>query len=166
MSYILIQFLAIILQHKQNISITIKNIFIIAQHLRTPPLDYQNYILLSFCPSYHLVTTCPILSAPKISCSPGNDGPGDTCTFTCDDVFELKGTESRICQDDLIWSGFDDTFCLGKFAICDQSLENQPLCCTENNYNFKFGVVLDRKCFSYFVILSIKIISGYNFNFK
>jgi len=67
------------------------------------------------------VTTCPILSAPEngqISCSPGNDSPGDTCTFTCDDGFQLEGTESRTCQDDLTWTGFDDdTFCLGQCII-------------------------------------------------
>ncbi|XP_065905187.1 sushi, von Willebrand factor type A, EGF and pentraxin domain-containing protein 1-like [Dysidea avara] len=66
------------------------------------------------------VTTCLVLSAPdngQISCSPGNDSPGDTCTFTCDDGFEISGTQSRTCQDDLTWSGFDDTYCLGCFDI-------------------------------------------------
>ena len=76
---------------------------------------------LIYVASYHLsiplVTTCPILSAPgdgQISCSPGNDSPGDTCTLTCDDGFVIEGTQSRTCQDDLTWSGFDDTYCLGK----------------------------------------------------
>ena len=63
-----------------------------------------------------LVTTCPVLSTPdngQISCSPGNDSPGDTCTLTCDDGFEISGTESRTCQDDGTWNGADDTLCLG-----------------------------------------------------
>ena len=66
------------------------------------------------------VTTCPVLSAPdngQISCSPGNDSPGDTCTFTCDDGFQLEGTMSRTCQDDGTWDGEDDTVCLGKCQI-------------------------------------------------
>jgi len=43
-----------------------------------------------------------------IDCSLGGDGeanPGDTCTFTCDDGFELDGSDSRTCRDDGSWSG-------------------------------------------------------------
>ena len=61
-----------------------------------------------------LVITCLVLSAPddgQISCSPGNDSPGDTCTFTCDDGFKISGTQSRTCQDDGTWNGADDTVC-------------------------------------------------------
>ena len=64
-----------------------------------------------------VVITCPILSAPdngQISCSPGNDSPGNTCTFTCDDGFEISGTQSRTCQDDGTWNGADDTACTGE----------------------------------------------------
>ena len=67
--------------------------------------------------SVPLVITCPVLSAPdngQISCSPGNDNPGDTCTFTCDDGFEISGTESRTCQNDGTWNGADDTACISK----------------------------------------------------
>jgi len=64
-----------------------------------------------------IVITCPVLTAPdngQISCSPGNDSPGDTCTFTCDDGFEISGTQSRACQDDGTWNGEDDTVCTRK----------------------------------------------------
>ena len=64
-----------------------------------------------------LVITCLVLSAPEngmISCSPGNDSPGDTCTLTCDDGFEISGTQSRTCQDDGTWNGVDDTVCTGE----------------------------------------------------
>ena len=63
-----------------------------------------------------LVTRCPVLTAPdngSISCSPGNDSPGDTCTFTCDDRFKLSGTDRRTCQDDGSWDGANDIQCLG-----------------------------------------------------
>jgi len=62
----------------------------------------------------HIVVVCPVLSAPdngQISCSPGNDSPGDICTFNCDDGFEISGTQSRTCQDDGTWNGADDTVC-------------------------------------------------------
>jgi len=42
-----------------------------------------------------------------ISCT-GND-VGDTCTITCDDGFELSGSDTRTCQDDGTWSGTDAT---------------------------------------------------------
>jgi len=55
-----------------------------------------------------IVVQCPVLTAPDngmISCT-GN-GVGDTCTVTCDDGFELSGSETRTCQDDGSWSGTD-----------------------------------------------------------
>ncbi|XP_065905188.1 P-selectin-like [Dysidea avara] len=61
------------------------------------------------------VVTCPPLTAPDngdIDCSLGGDGeanPGDTCTFTCDDGYELGGSTSRTCGDDGSWSGTDTT---------------------------------------------------------
>jgi len=76
-------------------------------------MKFSDSLLLIFFP---LVITCPVLSAPdngQISCSPGNDSPGDTCTFTCDDGFQIEGTQSRTCQDDGTWNGEDDTVCTG-----------------------------------------------------
>jgi len=57
---------------------------------------------------------CPVLTAPDngmISCT-GN-GVGDTCTYTCDDGFELSGSDTRTCQDDQTWSGTDATCSAG-----------------------------------------------------
>ena len=65
------------------------------------------------------VVTCPPLTAPDngdIDCSLGDDGevnPGDTCTFTCDDGYELGGSTSRTCGDDGSWSGNDTTCTTG-----------------------------------------------------
>ena len=62
-----------------------------------------------------IVPTCPPLTAPDngdIDCSLGGDtdaNPGDTCTFTCDDGYELGGSTSRTCGDDGSWSGTDTT---------------------------------------------------------
>ena len=47
-----------------------------------------------------------------ISCT-GN-GLGDTCTVTCDDGFDLSGSETRTCQDDGSWSGTE--------AVCAQGI--------------------------------------------
>ena len=59
---------------------------------------------------------CPVLTAPDngdIVCFLGGDGiptPGRTCTFTCDDGFDLNGTAAtRICQSDGRWHGTDVT---------------------------------------------------------
>ena len=53
----------------------------------------------------------PLTDAPdngSIDCSLGVDGqpnPGDTCTYTCDDGFNLQGgSVTRICQNDETWS--------------------------------------------------------------
>ena len=59
--------------------------------------------------------TCPPLTAPDngmINCLLGEDGeanPGDTCTFTCEDGYELGGSTFRTCQNDGSWSGTDAT---------------------------------------------------------
>ena len=57
---------------------------------------------------------CPSLTAPDngtITCSPpGEDGLpslGDTCTFTCDNGYELNGSSTRNCQNDGNWSDID-----------------------------------------------------------
>ena len=49
-------------------------------------------------------------------CSLGGDGFasfGDTCFFICNNGFELIGNATRICQNDLSWSGSD--------AVCEIS---------------------------------------------
>ena len=57
------------------------------------------------------------LAAPdngNIDCELGDDGEanvGDTCTFTCNDGFELTGNDSRSCQIDESWSG-TETMCI------------------------------------------------------
>ena len=71
--------------------------------------------LQKYCYKYCVVPTCPPLTAPdngNIDCSLGEDGetnPGDTCTFTCDDGYELGGSTSRTCGDDGNWDGTDTT---------------------------------------------------------
>ena len=63
-----------------------------------------------------LFIVCQPLTAPDngvIDCSLGDDGeanPGDTCTFTCDDGYELEGSTSRSCEADGSWSG-NETKC-------------------------------------------------------
>ena len=58
-----------------------------------------------------LVAICLTLIAPangKSNCSLGGDGkvnPRDTCTFTCDDGYELSGSASRVCTNGETWSG-------------------------------------------------------------
>jgi len=69
---------------------------------------------------YVALVTCPPLTAPdngNIDCSVGGDGEansGDSCTFTCDDGYELKGNTSRKCGNDGSWSGSD--------AICRKGM--------------------------------------------
>ena len=83
---------------------------------------------------FHLVPTCPPLTAPDngdIDCSLGDDGeanPGDTCTFTCDDGYELGGSTSRTCGDDGNWSGTDTTCTRGMHCVMGQS--HKTICTT------------------------------------
>ena len=73
--------------------------------------------------SYPIVPTCPPLTVPDdgdIDCSLGDDGeanPGNTCTFTCDDGYELGGSTSRTCGDDGRWSGNDTTCTRGMLPL-------------------------------------------------
>ena len=66
-----------------------------------------------------MLVTCSMLTGPTngmISCSLGDDGvpnPEETCTVTCDDGYELTGSDTRTCQNDGSWSGSD--------AICSRS---------------------------------------------
>ena len=42
-----------------------------------------------------------------ISCSLGGDevaNPGDTCSYTCNNGYELTGSATRMCQNDGTWS--------------------------------------------------------------
>ena len=64
----------------------------------------------------YVVPICPPFTAPDngdIDCSLGGDGelnPGDTCTFTCDDGYELGGSTIRTCGSGVrSWSGTDTT---------------------------------------------------------
>ena len=58
-----------------------------------------------------MITACQPLTVPDngmINCSLGGDGKpgvGDTCTFTCNDGYELTGSVNRSCQIDGTWSG-------------------------------------------------------------
>ena len=62
-----------------------------------------------------LTGICPPLDVPLdgiIDCSLGDDGQpnvGDFCRFTCDDGFELDGSDMRTCQNDSSWSGTETT---------------------------------------------------------
>ena len=81
-------------------------------------------ILLS---NLFIVLTCPPLTAPDngdIDCSLGDDGvphEGDTCSFTCDDGYDLNGTNARTCQNDGTWSGTQ--------AMCSAGIHDN---CTRN----------------------------------
>ena len=52
-----------------------------------------------------------------VDCSLGDDGvptEGDTCTYQCDDGYELSGDMSRECQSDGTWTGSEPTCDLGE----------------------------------------------------
>ena len=58
--------------------------------------------------------SCQPLTAPDngmIDCT-GNVFE-DTCTFSCDDNYDLVGSETRTCQSDRTWSGTEPTCILG-----------------------------------------------------
>jgi len=60
-----------------------------------------------------LPVSCTTLTAPDngtVDCT-GNLFE-DTCTFSCDDGFDLTGSEIRTCQSDRTWSGTQ--------AVCTQ----------------------------------------------
>ena len=59
---------------------------------------------------------CDNLSTPSkgqiTSCSSGRVGvgyEGDTCNFTCNNGYELTGSDARTCQRDGSWSGNNGT---------------------------------------------------------
>ena len=60
--------------------------------------------------------SCPPLTAPNngmINCT-GNEFE-DTCTFSCDQGYELSGSETQTCQSSTIWNGSDVMCTPGKF---------------------------------------------------
>ena len=67
--------------------------------------------------SFLLSVPCQQLAAPTNGmndCSPGGNVvylPGDTCTVTCNDDYQLTGTSTRTCQSDGSWSG-SDSICI------------------------------------------------------
>ena len=66
---------------------------------------------------FHLVS-CPPLTAPDngmIDCT--GSLFEDTCTFSCDDGYELTGSETRTCQGDGTWSGNISMCSIGVFSL-------------------------------------------------
>ena len=65
---------------------------------------------------YVSIAQCPMLTAPEngmISCAGTGGDVGDTCTISCDDGYDLSGSETRTCQDDGSWSGTDAVCAIG-----------------------------------------------------
>ena len=66
-----------------------------------------------------LLVTCPSLNHPdngRRSCSLGGDGtshPGDTCTFTCKNGYQLMGSAMRTCGSDGNWNG-NNAICISE----------------------------------------------------
>jgi len=82
------------------------------------------FLLIKFGQYFYLkpvVPTCPPLTAPAnggIDCSLGGNeqaDPGDTCTFTCDDGYQISGSTRRTCGDDGNWSGMNPTCMEGTY---------------------------------------------------
>ena len=74
------------------------------------------YRLCSLRCNFSLVS-CPPLTAPDngmIDCT--GSLFEDTCTFSCDDGYELTGSENRTCQSDQTWSGTETVCTLSMFA--------------------------------------------------
>jgi len=73
-------------------------------------LTFLCIILQIYTIVFFFSASCPPLTAPDngdIDCS------GlffeDTCTFSCNDGYELTGSENRTCQSDQTWSGTETT---------------------------------------------------------
>ena len=71
----------------------------------------------------HIITSleftvifCPSLDEPEngtLNCSIEDHGiafPNDTCSYTCDEGFELEGSVTIVCGEDGVWS--DKTRCV------------------------------------------------------
>ena len=56
----------------------------------------------------------------KVDCSLGDVGIpsyGDTCSFTCNDGYELTGNDTRTCQSNGTWSGSDSVCRRGMWIV-------------------------------------------------
>ena len=73
----------------------------------------------TFYKVFPLIVTCLPLTVPdngNLNCSLGNDGkpnPGDTCTFTCNNGYELSDGDGWTCTDTGMWSSSQPTCELG-----------------------------------------------------
>ena len=57
-----------------------------------------------------------------IGCSLGDDGvatEGDSCSFSCDGTYVLRGSSSRACQNDGTWDG-TEADCLSELYMWDK----------------------------------------------
>ena len=68
---------------------------------------------------YFLLGNCPLLSAltnGTFNCSLEGDGvpnPGENCTITCNNGYQLMGSGRRTCRNNGSWSG-TDAMCISK----------------------------------------------------
>ena len=46
----------------------------------------------------------------------------DTCSFSCDDGYELTGSENRTCQSDQTWSGTEPMCLQGVFRVINYNM--------------------------------------------
>jgi len=68
---------------------------------------------------WHFLVLCYQLEAPdngKMECT-GNQYE-DVCTFSCDDGYELIGSDTRTCQSDANWSGSKAECMQGTYSVC------------------------------------------------
>jgi len=87
-----------------------------------------NLVIILYCLTiciyvYKSLVACPSLTDPNngaITCSLGDDGvPSyeDTCSFTCNDGFELTGNDIWNCQSDGSWTGSEIICIRGKYYL-------------------------------------------------
>ena len=75
------------------------------------------------CLQYSNITECEPLTDPtngNINCELGDNGvptDGDTCSYTCNDGYELTGNEMRTCQSNGSWSGNHDVCSRGVLYV-------------------------------------------------
>ena len=80
---------------------------------------FDDYIMYAVLNNSYIVP-CVRLPQPAngaISCSLGDDGVAsfeDTCTFTCNSGYEVRGSSMRTCQSDESWSGMTTTCARGR----------------------------------------------------
>ena len=74
--------------------------------------------------------SCPPLDGPDngvIDCT--GIVYGDTCSFTCDDGYELTGSDTRTCQSDGNWNGSE--------AECEQGILIVVSCTSVSDIYFR-----------------------------